>query len=348
MHVSRLTNLCLNEHQTDIPFAVKSMITNKCLEQPWHKYPTNDVGTRTLLGRYYGVDPDAVLIGPGSFPLIDLAIRCIGRQHVVAADPSFEEYQNCTIRCGKTFIPWRLKLDFSFDWNFIDEVPSGSLIIICSPNNPTGSMAETRALKRILSRRSDCYFLIDEAYADFCEQSFLQLVTQYQNIIVSRSFSKSHGLAGVRAGFLAAAPNLIEKLKSHVTPFWVHPLVCPTIEVLVGDSQIADFFDLKRSRLQALRKKQCDTINSLGSHIKAINCPANFYLLKANTRGEIETVRRQLAHERILVKGFRSDSPLSCHLRLSVAEEGTHRKIIQIIKSCGSRHIALTWCGVSS
>jgi histidinol-phosphate aminotransferase len=160
-----------------------------------------------------------VLVGPGSGALLQQLVSAFAAGgELLHAWPSFEMYPLLARNAGATSVTVPLK-HFTHDLPAMaDAVTENTrIVLICNPNNPTGTTIDDRALKEFLDRLPpDVLVLIDEAYADFADREMiadgLQAARNDDRVCVVRTFSKSHGLLGLRVGYLVANPAVIGRL----------------------------------------------------------------------------------------------------------------------------------------
>src|SRR5438874_2656991 len=175
------------------------------------KYP-DPMGTafRQAAGRVLGVDPDAILIGNGSDDVLTILTRAFVPEGglVVSATPSYLLYRTLAELQGARF----RTVPFTADWNVPSPWPArgADLTFICNPNSPSGSALPPPAVER-LAEEVGGPMVLDEAYVDFADAHGLPLARR-DNVIVTRSFSKSYALAGIRFGFAVARPALVGEL----------------------------------------------------------------------------------------------------------------------------------------
>ncbi|MCX7431072.1 MAG: histidinol-phosphate transaminase, partial [Planctomycetia bacterium] len=144
------------------------------------------------------------------------------------------------------------------------------LAIIANPNSPSGTMLPPPQVASLADRLA-CAVVVDEAYGDFADANCLELVRQNPRVIVTRSFSKSYALAGLRFGFAVAQPQVIEELQKVKDSY-----NCDTLSIAAATAAIDDQAWLadNRARIIATRRRLTDTMRSLGYH--AQESQANF------------------------------------------------------------------------
>lgn len=165
------------------------------------------------ISNYSGVSTDSIYYGVSS-DLVQESILKITldiQDKVLLLTPTYDNFRfSVEVYGGKVVrLPWTNldQLDVTL------ESSRFKMCYICNPNNPTGDVIDRNVLKRILTRHSETLFLVDEAYIEFAgDYSAINLVSEFVNIIVTRTLSKAFGLAGIRFGYCAANPSLISDL----------------------------------------------------------------------------------------------------------------------------------------
>jgi histidinol-phosphate aminotransferase len=177
-----------------------------------------------------GVAPDNIAVGPGSVALLQQLAQVTSSvgDEVLFAWRSFEAYPLVTVLNGATPVPVPLNNHEEHDLEEMARRISDrtSLILLCTPNNPTGAALTTAAFHRFMrSVPASVLVVIDEAYAEFVRGShFLDGLREwhaYPNVAVLRTFSKAYGLAGLRLGHVIGHPELISGLRRSTVPFAV-------------------------------------------------------------------------------------------------------------------------------
>lgn len=177
---------------------------------------------REALSRHIGVDPDWIIAGAGSDELIDVLTRMFvaPKEAVLNFPPTFGMYAFSADVQGARVIDLPRKPDFSLKLDGLAaEARKARLIFVVSPNNPTGNALSRQELDAILATGRPV--VVDEAYAEFSDQTFVPLVRDYANLMVLRTLSKWAGLAGLRLGYLVARPEIIEVVIKTKQPYSV-------------------------------------------------------------------------------------------------------------------------------
>ena len=188
------------------------------------------VELREAIAEWIDVDPAQVTVGCGSVGLIQqLFLTYVDPgDEVVTPWRSFEVYPIDTMLMGAEMVPVPL-VDGAFDLDGVAAAVTErtKLVLIATPNNPTGPAVSTTALRSMLERiPASTIVLIDEAYREFVDPSFgdpvADLLPDFPNIVVTRSMSKAYGLAGLRVGYLVGHPDVVTEIDKTLLPFAVN------------------------------------------------------------------------------------------------------------------------------
>src|SRR5262249_8314603 len=174
--------------------------------------------------------PEHVVLGAGSSEVLRMAGMAFGLQggEVLTAHPTYEGLENCANTIGAYVHRVPVDKNLVHDLDAMDRrlTQAVRLVFVCTPNNPPGPMGPAdpaRAFCQAVSRRA--VVLVDEAYYDYVEapqySSMMGLVREEYNVIVLRTFSKIHGLAGLRIGYGMARPDIAARLRQFRSSFGV-------------------------------------------------------------------------------------------------------------------------------
>lgn len=190
------------------------------LEINHYPHPYSDA-LRKEIARFYGIDRDGILVGNGSDEIIDMLTKAFSNpgDRICFPGPSFVMYDfYARVNMGNATAV-ELSDDFSLSAKKMLALKP-AVVFIASPNNPTGNaFARDDIMEVVLNSRS--LVVIDEAYADYCRQNLLELPKRHRNVVVTRTFSKAFGLAGLRVGFAYGHPATIRTLYKVRPPFSV-------------------------------------------------------------------------------------------------------------------------------
>jgi histidinol-phosphate aminotransferase len=173
------------------------------------------------LAKLNGVNHDQILLGDGSGEILKLCAETFtGPQNgkLVAADPTFEAILNNATSNGAEIVKVPLTNTFAHDLPKMLSAAKGGLIYVCNPNNPTASITPKDEVRDfIVKTPRETMILVDEAYFHYADspdyESVISLVKEHPNLIVSRTFSKVYGMAGLRCGYGVAQKETIERMR---------------------------------------------------------------------------------------------------------------------------------------
>jgi histidinol-phosphate aminotransferase len=324
-----------NESPWDWPDAVKERILSKLKARPWNRYPPA-FGDELVgkIARKIGVNPQNILLGPGSNYLIALVLQTFCKKirgKVVLARPSFALYESHCQYEGIPYEVWPLDANLEYDRQLLPDLPPGSLLLFASPNNPVGNVLERATLKDMLKSRPDVLFIGDEAYCEFADEPYTELLRDFPNLILIRTFSKTLGAAGIRLGYVLAGANVIDLLKKPRVPFLINQFTLVAAGEVLEDPTMAKIFDdivanaiSERKRVQAILEKYG---HRLGFKIKASQ--ANFLLARWADSEASNQAYRQLIQAGILVRNVGSAPGLSGCLRISIGTSDENERLLK-------------------
>ncbi len=177
------------------------------------------------LAKHTGWTEDGILAGNGSNELIQAALLVtLGPGRTVAIpQPTFTLYklQASIMQANIVTVPLK-PADLSYDVDaLIKAAESADVVVICSPNNPTGSLLAAADLQRVLDKAKGIV-LLDEAYHEFSGQSAFGLLKDNPNLVITRTFSKALSMAGMRFGYMLAHPEVAREVHKAKLPYNVN------------------------------------------------------------------------------------------------------------------------------
>ncbi len=270
-----------------------------------HLYPSPLHPLRAAVAQDLGVSPDTLLFGAGSTELVDSLFRTFlaPGDELVLPTPSWPVYVRRAQAIGARIVEVPLlerEQRFEYDIDRILESVGArtKIIVFATPNNPTGNVAPSEGLEACAE--TGRAILIDEAYVDFSSAaSFVPLLRRFPNMIVARTFSKSHALAGLRLGYLVADADVLD---------YVDRLLVPgsSASSVAFDAALAalsdhDFHRAHVSRVKRERGFLTDACRQLGCTV--FESEGNFVLLAVPSRiGAADELSRQLLEQGILIR----------------------------------------------
>ena len=304
-----------NENPHEIPDFLKQKIAARFHEMAWNRYP-EFVPTRILdaLSRHTGWSGDGILVGNGSNELIlaTLVATAGPGRTVSVPQPTFSLYRLLASAMGASIRDVGLAEDLSFDVPGLTEAAKVSdVLIVCSPNNPTGSLLSVADLEGIL-RAARGLVVIDEAYHEFSQQTVAPLRDRFENLVVLRTFSKAMSMAGLRFGYMMANPKIAREINKVKLPYNVNVFTLIAAEVLIDESYSVE------GSIRALIEEREKLRAELASRpaVNAFPSYANFVLFR--TPYPADVLFERLFEDGVLVRNVSHYPMLERALRVTI------------------------------
>ncbi|MDD5674690.1 MAG: histidinol-phosphate transaminase [Chitinivibrionales bacterium] len=213
-----------NENPFDWPPEIKHEICARLEARPWNRYPDFIPETLlTALGRYLNVPAENICVGNGSNEMLLVLLLALMRPDapVITCQPTFTVYRLLINGLGGFELPVSLTSALAFDEPALMAALAShpqALLLLCSPNNPTGSALDETAVRRLLAaHRGFC--ILDQAYVEFGGFNAVELIKEYPNLIVTRTFSKAFAAAGLRIGYMIGNPAVMQTIGTIKLPY---------------------------------------------------------------------------------------------------------------------------------
>jgi histidinol-phosphate aminotransferase len=236
-HFKADVKLDQNENPYELPADLKQEIAERVLSRPWGRYPEFvPEATIKILSKFAEWPSEGILVGNGSNELIQASLTVTlgpGRR-VVLPQPTFTLYKLMSTALQADVHDVLMNVsDMTFDVDGLVEASrSADVVVICNPNNPTGTMLERPALLAIL-KAARGLVLIDEAYHEFSGQTAVPLLSEFRNLVVLRTFSKAMAMAGLRFGYLLTHPEIAREINKGKLPYNVNIFTLAAAEVVI-------------------------------------------------------------------------------------------------------------------
>ncbi len=282
---------------------------------------------REAAGRLYGFDPTWVISANGSDELLNNLIRAFAGEgeEIAYVHPSYSYYATLAAIQGAAV------RTFGLDENFrIADFPEryeGKLFFLTTPNAPFG-FAFDQAYIEELAQRCAGMLVIDEAYVDFGERTSLELVRKYENVIVTRTFSKSYSLAGMRLGLAIARPEVVTALDKIRDHYHLDRLALAAATAALGDQE---HLRANVEKIKATRRRFSEQLQGLGYTV--IPSQGNF-VFASPADGDGERVYKALFERKILVRYF-SDPLLRHGLRITIGTAAEMQATVAALREIG-------------
>jgi histidinol-phosphate aminotransferase len=330
----KVTKLDLNENLAVSRDVVGELLLEVCRDVDVRLYPPL-YGAMAVkaISEFFGFSESEILVGNGADGVLDSLMKVFvkKRSKVLVVEPTFPMYGYFTRLYGGKKVTVLLKPSFELN---VDEIlekcdERTSLLVVCSPNNPTGNQFKKEDMEKILQEFNGIV-VVDEAYADFAKYTVIDWTRNFDNLVVLRTFSKAFGLAGIRFGFLVSNKSIVEYVKRVMPPFDVNIV---TQRLIVLALQNWSYF---QQRIKYITEEREWLRKALAKIDGVIPYPsdANFILFKV-TKDNLSssTVKERLESRGVLVKD-RGNLPLleNC-IRVTVGTRDMNETFVSALKS---------------
>jgi histidinol-phosphate aminotransferase len=287
-------------------------------------YPHDYPQLQSKIAEYLKISKDCIRITDGADGAIDtIAFACLEKgDSVVIPSPSFGMFYVPTVIEGTNIIKpeYGPSMEFPLEetLNAIDE--KTKLVIICNPNNPTGTIVKKEDILKILEKAKNSFVMIDEVYGEFTGQTCVDLINDHPNLFIIKSFSKAFALASLRVGYLISNPKNIGEINKVAAPYNVNQF-----GVIAASAALDDLDYMKDYVLEVMTKSKPifeDYLNE--NNIKFYPGSANFLLVDV---GNSKEFYESFKNEGILIRPQRGK--LEHCVRISL---GTLNDTIEFIK----------------
>jgi histidinol-phosphate aminotransferase len=281
-------------------------IINSC-DLSANRYPRMEY--QSLVERIAGanrVKTEQVLLGCGSTDILRMASSCFlgnGKQ-LIQASPTFEAIEQYARAVGSEVLSVPLARDFSHDLNSMlaRTTPNTTLVYICNPNNPTATLTPRSDLEAFIRKLpATTYVIIDEAYHHYTATSamyasFIDHPVDSDRVIVTRTFSKVYGLAGLRLGYAVAYPNAVREMRKFRTQDSINTVASQVVGAALDDTVAVEEF-VRRN----VDDRQEFFNQAMARALRPIDSRANFVMM--NTFHPAQEIIDYFRKNKILIGG---------------------------------------------
>lgn len=325
-----LYDFSANLNPLGMPERVKNALQKSISE--WEKYP--DPFCRSLvkkLSECENFPPENIVCGNGAADLIFRIVQTVKPKKSVVCTPSFSEYSKALMQNGSDISTYFLaeKNNFALDENILEKLDeSVQMLILCTPNNPTGRTIDGELLRRICEKckANDIVFLCDECFIDFTENSARAEQFINPNVVVLKAFTKIYAMAGLRLGYaLFGDGTLAEKVRKN-GQFWSvsAPAQTAGVAALSEKYYLEETLELVKTEREFLTEK----LQNFG--FKVYPSEANFILFYTKL-----SLDEMLLQEKILIRNCANFSGLTDgFFRIAVRSHEENSALVSAIERC--------------
>jgi histidinol-phosphate aminotransferase len=305
-----------NENGLGVPETMRKELIEALSLAPLHRYPApSQAEILATIAEMADWPEEGILVGNGSDDLLHCFAQCFlepGRK-AVSPTPSFFAYAYATRLVGAEVIEVRLpgmRYDVSA---FLEAIERHQPVVVylCSPNNPTGSTLDWPEIEAI-AERTPGVVALDEAYWEFAGENGRPLLDRHPNLVLFRTFSKALALAGLRLGYLLAAPELAAEMRKAQQPYPVNRVSIEAARVAAKNGALL----LERAREIARERDRLYERMSAVAGVEVFPSKGNFLLFR--TRLGAKRTFASLLERGVLVRDVSGHPELSEMLRVAV------------------------------
>jgi histidinol-phosphate aminotransferase len=285
---------------------------------------------RAGIAALHGVAADQVFVGNGSDEVLGHAFLALLKheQPILFPDITYSFYP---VYCGLYEIAHRqIPLTESFEIKVDDYLTPNGGVIFPNPNAPTGCLLALAEIERLLAGNPDSVVVVDEAYIDFGGESVVSLVARYPQLLVTRTLSKSHALAGLRVGYAIGQAHLIEALNRVKDSFNSYPLDRFAQAGALASIEDHTYFEALCARVMASRTRLAAGMTEMGFEV--LPSSANFIFARHPSQGGAE-LAAALRERSIIVRHFRQPARIAPFLRITVGTDAQIDALLAALKA---------------
>jgi len=311
----------------------------RAMEKELYRYPDgNGFALKNMLSRLHGVPAENLTLGNGSNDVLEMVARAFltPDHEAVFSEHAFAIYPIVTQAAGgKSRVAPALSEGsgsaFGHDLQAMNDMVGGRtrVVFIANPNNPTGTWLCASDLRDFISGQPEhVLVVVDEAYFEYVEEeeypNTIPWIEQFPNLIVTRTFSKAYGLAGLRVGYSVSHPDVADLLNRVRQPFNVNLLAETAALAALGDeAHIARSLQQNRDGMQQL----ISAFDELG--LGYIPSVGNFICVDLNR--DAASVNERLLHAGVIVRPV-ANYGLPDHLRITVGRREENQRVIEVLR----------------
>ena len=324
------------ENPYELPRALREELGQRLADAVLNRYPVASYPTLkekvcAKLGIPAGYD---VLLGNGSDELIQIVATTVANQKrraaLLAPVPAFVMYARSAQFAGADFVGVPLQADFSLDMDAMlaaIALHQPAVVFLAYPNNPTGNLFATSDIEAILHALGDKGIaVLDEAYQPFARETFMDRLAEFENLVVMRTVSKL-GLAGIRLGYMTAAPQLLAEFEKVRPPYNVNVLTQVAAEFVLDHVEV---LDAQAERINAERERLMPELAALPG-VQVFPSKANFITLRVP---DAAGTCAKLLDEKVLIKNLsKMHGSLANCIRVTVSTPEENSAFLNALKA---------------
>jgi len=328
----------LSSNENPLGASINALDAYKDKYSSLHLYPDDSSESlKSAISKVHNLNRNKIICGAGSDEILSLACRAYAGfgDEIIHTEHAFLMYGIYARSVGATPISVREKNLTADPEAIIDSVTDSTRIVfLANPNNPTGTVLEPEIVKSLRLRlREDILLVLDGAYSEYMNISDhdggLNLAENFTNVLVTRTFSKIYGLAGLRVGWAFGDESIINALERIRSPFNISTPALAAASMAMLDRE---HVNKSKERNSYVKKLVLNKMRSLGLEI--IGESGNFVLTRFSSEGEKTAIKVEsfLASQGILVRNVENYA-LPNHLRITIGTEEDMKRVLLLLEN---------------
>ena len=314
-----------NESPFQLPNEIIEKFSDELKKVNFNRYPDmTSAALKDSIAHAYGISRENVACGVGSDELLQCLFNavCDKGDKVVVMNPSFSMYAEYAKIYGAIPVHADANADFSFNLdNMLRAIKDNNpkMVVICSPNNPTGIVVDREDIKKIVSS-TDALIILDEAYGEFDDKTNVDLINEYDNLMVLKTLSKLYSGAAIRFGYALSKKDNIDLIDTVRSPYNVNVLTQTMARIIIENK------DLYKSRIEYFKEERLHVYNELKNMgIEVYPSHVNFLWMVLS-----EKVADELLRNKIYIRTMKFNGKV--YRRVSIGTKEENIKFLKVVR----------------
>lgn len=293
-------------------------------------YPqANATALKQAIADFYGVKAENVFVGNGSDDVLALAFQAFfnGDKPIAYPDITYSFYPVWCRLLGIEYVNYPLDEDFRI--NVEDYKAENGGVVIPNPNAPTSIGEGREFVERLMEYNQDSVVIIDEAYCDFGGVSSVPLISKYENLLVTGTFSKSRSLAGMRIGFAIGSKTLIDTLEAVKNSYNSYTVDALSIAMGIEAMKDVEYFNETISKIIATRTRVTEELRLLGFEV--LDSQTNF-IMATHKDYDMKEMFEYLKENKIFIRYF-NQPRINKYVRITIGTDEEMDKFLNGVKN---------------
>lgn len=318
------------------PVVIKRIMNLVSNNQVFNFYPnTDNKELRNLLSKYIDLPDDYFEYFSSSDAVQEHLVRLLLKldDKVLILGPTYDNFRVTCESQGAKCIIYEADLfsnEYLFEFNEYILEYKPKIVYICNPNNPTGGILSVQIIEELLNNHKTTLFIIDEAYYEFSGLTVVKLVPTYNNLIVTRTFSKSFALANFRAGYTCSSIEIISELRK-IKNYKNIPSI--TQEAIIGALQDLNYMWGFVDEVNLAKDSFIKDLQGLSFVKHIFESSANFVLIELESHETKQRLDKNLQSNKIYVRSLGHSRQLINCLRISIGTVSQMNRVVEVFKN---------------